>query len=372
MSFRARAAGLDALVAAAQAGERPALDALCARVAGPMAAYARRVLGPGPDAEDAAQEVLARIAGRIGTYRRDGSFLGWCYALASRDLARARARRGRDLARAAGAVEVALLADHEPVGGAAWRLLEHEAHLACAAGVLAGLSEDVRLAYVLGDLLGVPDAVGAAVCGVAPAAYRQRRSRARRRVTAAVLAGPPADAPPGLHHAADELCRVTDLGELHRAAGRPAREPEAVVRALRAAGPTLVPGLAGPSRGQPRSAPAASPEGPGPAAGPAREQGQDPRGRRVNLGRVDDQPLAGVVRRRHDLDVEGQQPRDGVADALGHGGVGAHPVVLPPAVDIRIGRAQPRRPALAAGRRAGAAPPPSAACRRAPARSRPS
>jgi hypothetical protein len=163
-------------------------------------------------------------------------------------------RRGRDVERTADAVDVALLADHEPVADSTWRLLEHEAHLACTVGVLAGLSDGVRLAYVLGDLLGVADAVGAAVCGVTPAAYRKRRSRARRVVAAAVAAGPPAGAAlPGLEEAAAELCRVCDLGELHRAAGRPGRDPAGVARALRVAGPTLVAGpalVAGPTAGR--------------------------------------------------------------------------------------------------------------------------
>jgi len=239
-SRRPGCADLDALVAAAQRGDRAALDAVCARVARPMAAYARRVLGPGPDAEDAAQEVVARIAARIGTFRGKGAFLGWCYALAARELGRARARRTRDAERTASAIDVALLADHEPVGDAAWRLLEHEAHLACTVGGLAGLSEGVRLAYALGDLLGVTDAVGAAVCGVAPEAYRQRRSRARRTVAAAVAAGPPTRSDPALERAAADLCRVCDLGELHRATRPGAGEPAAALRALRIAGPSLL------------------------------------------------------------------------------------------------------------------------------------
>jgi len=236
-------ADLDALVAGAQAGDGRALEELCARVRPPMRAYARRVLGPGPDAEDATQEILALIAGRIAGFRGDGTFLGWCYTVASRELGRAQLRRGRELERTAHAIDVALLADHEPAGDAAWRLLEHEAHLACTAGVLAELSDGVRLAYVLGDLLGVTDAVGAAVCGATPAAYRQRRSRARRVVAAAVAAGVPSGGGPALSRAAAELCRVCDLGELHRAAGRPGRDPEAVARAVRVAGPTLVAGV---------------------------------------------------------------------------------------------------------------------------------
>lgn len=237
---RAPELGLDALVAAAQAGDRAALEQVCTRLARPMGAYARRLLGPGPDAQDAAQDVLALIAARIGSFRREGSFLGWCYAIASRELARTSVRRGRDVERTAHAVDVALLADHEPAGDPAWRLLEHEAHLACTAGVLAGLSEGVRLAYVLGDLLGVADAVGAAVCGVTPEAYRQRRSRARRVVAAAVAAGPPDVPVPELERAAAVLWLVCDLGELHRAAGRPGSDPAAVTRALQLAGPSLV------------------------------------------------------------------------------------------------------------------------------------
>ncbi len=46
-------------------------------------------------------------------------------------------------------------------------------------GMLLCLSRPLRLAYLLGDLMGMTDVEGAAICDTTPAAYRQRLARAR-------------------------------------------------------------------------------------------------------------------------------------------------------------------------------------------------
>ena len=45
--------------------------------------------------------------------------------------------------------------------------------------MLLCLSREVRVAYLLGDLIGMTDREGAEACGISPAAYRQRLARAR-------------------------------------------------------------------------------------------------------------------------------------------------------------------------------------------------
>src|SRR5918992_1009470 len=79
---------IDRLVARAQRGDAAALEAVCARARPMLVRHARRLLGRSADVEDAVQEVLVLACARIGTYRWEGSFAGWLYALATRSILR--------------------------------------------------------------------------------------------------------------------------------------------------------------------------------------------------------------------------------------------------------------------------------------------
>ena len=98
---------------------------------------------------------------------------------------------------------------------------------------------ETRRLYLLGEVLAVPDRVGAEVAQVSPATYRKRLQRARRAVADAVreYAGGDHD-PKLLAAAARELDDLVRLGELHRAHARGATAAGAV-RALDRVAPTL-------------------------------------------------------------------------------------------------------------------------------------
>jgi len=203
------------------------LDALARRLVLP---HARRLVGR--DGEDATQEILLLVARGIHGYRWEASFTSWTYRIASRHLARVRARAREDPERLVEDLDAALLVDHEPPGDAALGLLAQEANLACAYGVLVGLSPAVRHAYLLADLLRAPDVVGASLLGTTPAAYRARASRGRAVARRAVRE-------PGLAEAASELDALADLGALYRA-HRSTASPEGLWRAARATSPRLL------------------------------------------------------------------------------------------------------------------------------------
>ena len=113
------------------------------------------------------------------------------------------------------------------------------AHLACTVGVLTGLTPDARRLYLLGEVLGVPDRVGAQVAQVTAATYRKRLERARRAVAASVReqARPVGDLD-RVVVAARELDDLVRLGELHRAHAR-GGSAEGAIRALERVAPTL-------------------------------------------------------------------------------------------------------------------------------------
>jgi hypothetical protein len=105
--------------------------------------------------------------------------------------------------------------------------------------LLAALPLETRRLYLVGEVLAVPDRVGAEVAPVTPATYRKRLERARRAVADAVRT-PHAAAEDNdrLAGAAREFDDLERLGELHRAHTRGA-SADGAMRALRRVTPTL-------------------------------------------------------------------------------------------------------------------------------------
>jgi RNA polymerase sigma factor (sigma-70 family) len=234
---------LDILVRRAQEGDERALELLLGALRGPLLRYARRIGAGASDAEDVVQETLVDVVRGLDGYRWQASFLSWSYAI----LSRRAARHARTCAALAvpmvEQLERTLSEPEDPLSPGETVLVEQDAHLACAFVVACQLGETTRRAYLLGEVLGVTDAVGAEVCGTSRAAFRKRVSRARQQVGVAIRAAmaengsapTPADVDGGASRELDLLVR---LGELHRATGRRADAPAA----LRAAA-TVAPGL---------------------------------------------------------------------------------------------------------------------------------
>jgi len=60
------------------------------------------------------------------------------------------------------------------------KLIVDEAMIGCTSGMLLCLSREQRLVYILGEIFGVTDAVGAELLAVGRDSFRQKLSRARR------------------------------------------------------------------------------------------------------------------------------------------------------------------------------------------------
>jgi RNA polymerase sigma factor (sigma-70 family) len=175
---------LASLVERAQGGDPEALLRLMAEVRDPVYRLAIRMVTRRADAEDATQEILIRVMTRLSTFRGEAAFTTWVHRIAVNHLLDRRkscAERaeldfelfGQDLAEGlssgpSSAPDAALLAD--------------EVRLACTQALLTCLDRDHRVAYVLGEILGVTSQEGAWICDVTGATYRKRLSRARARL----------------------------------------------------------------------------------------------------------------------------------------------------------------------------------------------
>jgi RNA polymerase sigma factor (sigma-70 family) len=175
---------LEDLARAAAAGDAHALSGLVEEVQHPIYRLALRFLGHPEDAKDASQEIVVRLITHLGQYEGRSQFMTWAYTVAVRQLMRTRKRQLESAVKGAEAYAAALdngLADRDfTAEEAEYRMLAAEVRISCTYGMLLCLSRPVRASYILGDAIGMPDTLAAEICGITPAAQRQRLARARK------------------------------------------------------------------------------------------------------------------------------------------------------------------------------------------------
>jgi len=173
------------LVAAAFGGDQRALEQILRTVADDVHRLARRMLWHPQDAEDATQEILVKVATRLSTFRGDARVTTWAHRIAVNHLLTTRRRRAEDpaLTFAAFGEDLARDLDAEyDARGVDDDLLAQEVMVGCTQGMLLCLDREHRMAYILGDVLGLTSDEAAAICDITPAAFRKRLQRARERI----------------------------------------------------------------------------------------------------------------------------------------------------------------------------------------------
>jgi RNA polymerase sigma factor (sigma-70 family) len=174
------------LVRLAQAGNREALERLITRHQAWIYNIALRMVYLPEDAEDATQEILIKVITNLSTFEGRSRFSTWLYRLVVNhilNLKRSRAegagwtfRRYGDSLDATPDMD---LPDPNAVP-ADLKLLVDEARIGCTTGMLLCLDRDQRLIYVLGEIFGVTDAIGAELLEISRPNFRQKLARARQ------------------------------------------------------------------------------------------------------------------------------------------------------------------------------------------------
>ena len=170
----------------ARLGDRKALEDLVRRHQGWTYNIAVRMLYHPQDAEDATQEILLKAVTRLSSFEGRSSFRTWLYRIAVNHLLNMKRAPAEEQAIDFRAYGEALdgTPDSEPPDTRSSppeaNLLVNEAMIACTSGMLLCLDREQRLAYILGQILGVSDTIAAEVLEISPENFRQRLARARR------------------------------------------------------------------------------------------------------------------------------------------------------------------------------------------------
>jgi len=177
------------LVKDAVEGSREALEELVRQIQQPVYSLSLRMLLDRQDAEDAAQEIIIRVITNLHGYRFEGPFRAWVLRIAVNKIKTVRKTFAEK--RMASIEDMDDILDrYEARGWLAKPLeapepyLEAETRAICIHALLSALNRSLRLAFILGVVIGVDSREGAQILDVSPAAFRQRLSRARTRMQA--------------------------------------------------------------------------------------------------------------------------------------------------------------------------------------------
>ncbi len=177
------------LIDQAVAGDKNALETLLCSVQDTVFNLSLRMLGMIPDAEDATQEILIKVMTHLSAFRQQSGFATWVFRIAINHLKDSRRGMfaqhplsfemyGEDIAsgREADVPDMS--------GGVDHGLLEQELKYACSNVMLQCLDADSRAVYILGTMFRLDSRVAADILEITPEAYRQKLSRARKKVAA--------------------------------------------------------------------------------------------------------------------------------------------------------------------------------------------
>jgi RNA polymerase sigma factor (sigma-70 family) len=172
------------LVHGAQSGSREATELLLIRHQPWIFNLAVRMLLRRADAEDATQDVLIKAFKALPTFRGDSKFRTWLYRSAVNHILNIKKASVAvcsfdDAARGLERVPDLDLPDPRTVP-VPIEILVEETKIGCTMGTLLCLDGRQRLVFILGEIFGVSDEVGAEIVDVTPVNFRQILSRARR------------------------------------------------------------------------------------------------------------------------------------------------------------------------------------------------
>ena len=174
------------LVRQVQQGSRAALELLVTRHQPWIYNIVVRMVYNPFDAEDATQEILIKLLTTLSTFEGRSRFRTWLYRIAVNHVLNMKRTRseawewtfqkyGDGLASAPDLD----LPDPRSVP-ADVQLLVDEARIGCSSGMLLCLDRGQRLVYILGEIFGVTDVVGAELLDISRDNFRQKLTRARR------------------------------------------------------------------------------------------------------------------------------------------------------------------------------------------------
>lgn len=172
-----------ALIEAALAGDKMALEDLIKRHQDWVFNIALAFTGDHQDAADLSQEVLIKAITKLSNFKGDSEFRTWLYRIIKNHFLNLKRNQKPVLSFEIFAAGLDRTPDtHLPqvFQGVEKGLLVKEAKLSCMKGMLLCLTPEQRLVYIIGELLELPDTVGAEIMEISRANFRVKLHRVKK------------------------------------------------------------------------------------------------------------------------------------------------------------------------------------------------
>lgn len=173
------------LIVAALQGSRDALERLILRHQAWIYNIAFKMVMDHDDANDITQEILIKMITRLASYDpQKGSFRTWLYRIVANHVLDMKKRkfetRISDFDTYVSLIEK--IPDNREFSHPEEKILTEELKTGCMMGMLMCLNRNERLAFLIGAVFAVTDAVGAELLDVSKANFRKLLSRSRHKV----------------------------------------------------------------------------------------------------------------------------------------------------------------------------------------------
>lgn len=196
-------------------GDSVALGELIEALASGVFVIAKRMLWDHGEAEDATQDILAKVVTKLSTFEGRSSLTTWVYRISINHLLDRKRTEVESLTFDLLATDlIDGLEDPHPEHQPELDLMAQEVMVTCTGAMLLCLDRDHRVAYLLGELLQMPGPTAADIADVDPATFRKRLQRARADIRGFMNANcglVSADAP---CHCTRRVNRAMELGRI--------------------------------------------------------------------------------------------------------------------------------------------------------------
>ena len=174
------------LVERALSGDLESLELLIAGLQHKIYNLALKFLWHPEDAEDATQEILIKVTLNLNRFEGRSALETWAYRIATNFLIDLKKSRARESELTFAMIERELRTGSKPPefeNEVETAMLAENVKSACTHAMLQCLNADQRIAFILGEAIGLNSSEAALVLSVTPETYRRRLSRARARMT---------------------------------------------------------------------------------------------------------------------------------------------------------------------------------------------
>lgn len=171
------------LIQASLAGKKSALEDLIKRHQDWVFNIALAFTGDRQDAADLSQEVLIKVITKLSKFKGNSEFRTWLYRIIKNHFLNLKRSEKTTLsfeAFAAGLDQTPDTALPQDFHGVEQSLVVQEAKLSCMKGMLLCLTPEQRMVYIIGELLELPDTVGAEIMEISRANFRVKLHRVKK------------------------------------------------------------------------------------------------------------------------------------------------------------------------------------------------